>query len=181
MRFLAMSSLVLLLATPARAADEQPSPAAALPSVELPSELERVLRDYERAWQARDAAALAALFTEDGFVLSNGRSPVRGRASIREAYANAGGGLALRALAYATSGSMGYIIGAFGKQAGNADTGKFILALRRGSDGRWLISADMDNSSQRPRPPVQPTPPPPPPPPALPTPSALPTPPAPPG
>ena len=49
------------------------------PSVELPAELARVLRDYEKAWSERDPDGLAALFTEDGFVLSPQRSPVRGR------------------------------------------------------------------------------------------------------
>jgi hypothetical protein len=73
---------------------QQPIPAPALPSIELPAALDRVLRDYERAWQARDAAALSALFAEDGFV----------------------------------------------------------LALRRGRGGRWLIAADIDNSSRPPRP-----------------------------
>jgi hypothetical protein len=87
---------------------------ADLPSIELPAALGRVLRDYERAWQGHDAAALAALFTEDGFVLANGRPPVRGRDEIRAAYANAGGPLSLRALAHNTNGPTGYIIGAYG-------------------------------------------------------------------
>ena len=89
-----------------------PMTAEQLPSFELPDALTRVLRDYEQAWRARDAAALAALFTEDGFVLSNGRPPVRGREAIRESYRNAGGPLFLRALAYSADGVTGYIIGA---------------------------------------------------------------------
>ena len=125
---------------------------ASLPSVTLPSDLDRVLRDYEHAWQTHDAEALTALFAEDGFVLSNTVPPVRGRAAIREKYAKAGGPLALRALAYETHGPVGYIIGAFGREVGGPDSGKFILALRRGDDGRWLIMADMDNSNHRPPP-----------------------------
>ena len=130
-----------------------------LPSVILPAELDRVLRDYEKAWQAHDADALAELFAEDGFVMASGRAPVRGRGAIRAAYANAGGQLSLRALAFSTVGDAGYIIGAFGRQPGNADTGKFVLALKRGDGGRWLIMADMDNSN-RPwtPPPVPPAP-----------------------
>jgi ketosteroid isomerase-like protein len=135
---------------------------APLPSVVLPPELDRVLRDYERVWRAKDPAALAALFAEDGFVMSNGNPPVRGRAAIREAYANSGGPLALRALAWATEGKVGYIIGGFGGDAARPDSGKFILALKRGDDGRWLIAADMDNSNRRMR--VRPTPAPTPPP-----------------
>jgi ketosteroid isomerase-like protein len=124
-----------------------------LPSIALPPELDRVLRDYERAWRAHDAAALAALFAEDGFVMSSGRPPARGRQAIRVAYANSGGPLALRAFAGSTDGAIGYIIGGFGREAGSADSGKFVLALKRGRDGGWLIAADMDNSNRRPQPP----------------------------
>ena len=42
-----------------------------LPSITLPPALDRVLRDYERAWRARNADSLAALFTQDGFTLSS--------------------------------------------------------------------------------------------------------------
>jgi hypothetical protein len=38
------------------------------------------------------------------------------------------------------------------------DSGKFVLALRGGEDGRWLIAADMDNSNRRPSAPPSPTP-----------------------
>jgi ketosteroid isomerase-like protein len=144
--------ILTLLLTAVDPAFSQPTPTpAALPSVALPPELDRVLRDYERAWRARDAAALAELFAENGFVMSNGSPPVRGRAAIRAKYANSGGPLALRALAWATEGKVGYIIGAFGRDAASPDSGKFILALERAGDGRWLIAADMDNSSRRSR------------------------------
>ena len=148
MRRRALSSLVLLLAAATLSA-APPEPAPALPSVALPPELDRVLRDYERAWQARDAAGLAALFAEDGFVLASGRPPVRGREAIQKAYAGAGGPLALRALAYSTEGNVGYVIGAFAREPGGDDVGKFVLALRR-ARGRWRIAADMDNSNRRP-------------------------------
>jgi len=121
---------------------------APLPSVSLPPALDRVLRDYERAWRAHDPKQLSTLFAEEGFVLTNGRPPVRGRQATRDAYSKAGGPLALRALAYATEGSVGYIVGAFGRDARN-DSGKFILTLKK-SGGRWLITADMDNTNRWP-------------------------------
>ena len=120
---------------------QAPSP---LPSVTLPAPLARVLTDYEATWRAKDAAGLAALFAEDGFVLSSGVPPVRGRSAIEKRYAGSGGPLALRALAYATKGSLGYIIGGFARQPGEPDVGKFTLTLRKGRDGRWLIVSDMD-------------------------------------
>lgn len=124
----------------------QASPAPTrLPSVVLPAELDRVLRDYERAWEGRDPQGLAALFVPDGFVLQPGRAPARGTAAIVEAYRTGGGPLALRALAYATADTVGYIIGAYAGKAGEPDVGKFILALRRSRGGPWRIAADMDN------------------------------------
>src|SRR6185436_2726568 len=62
-----------------------------LPSVALPAALERVLRDYEKAWTAGDATALAALFTSDGFVLNSGKPPVRGTADVTELYRTTSG------------------------------------------------------------------------------------------
>jgi len=118
-----------------------------VPSVELPPGLARVLADYESAWRAHDAAALANLFSEDGLVLSNGTPPVRGRAAIRRAYAGAGGPLVLRAFAYAAEGSTGYIVGGFSRQPGEPDVGKFTLTLRK-EGGRWMIASDMDNSNR---------------------------------
>jgi ketosteroid isomerase-like protein len=124
---------------------------ASQPSVTLPPDLDRVLRDYEVAWQRRDAAALAGLFAEDGFVLSGNTDPVRGRAEIQKHYTGQGGPLALRAFAFAADGRVGYIIGGYARQKGEPDVGKFTLTLRRSAEGRWLIVSDMDNSNARPR------------------------------
>ena len=139
--------LVALLGGPVAAQSAGPEH----PSVELPSTLARVLTDYEAAWGERDAAALAALFAEDGFVLSGGTPPVRGRDAIAAHYEGRGGALALRALAYATEGEVGYIIGAYARRPGELDVGKFTLTLRKDEEGRWLIMSDMDNGNSRPR------------------------------
>ena len=114
----------------------------------LPPELDRVLRDYERAWIAHDADGLAALFTADGYVLSDRRPPVHGREAIRAAYAKGGGPLWLRALSAAADGDVGYVVGVYGHDPREPETGKFVLALRR-EDGAWRIAADIDNSIER--------------------------------
>jgi ketosteroid isomerase-like protein len=119
------------------------------PTVDLPQELTRVLTDYETAWAARDAKALAALFTEDGFVLPGGRAPVRGRAAIERYYQGHGGPLSLRAIAYATEGSVGYILGGYASEKGKEDDGKFTLTLRKDRSEKWWIFSDMDNSNRR--------------------------------
>jgi ketosteroid isomerase-like protein len=122
---------------------------SAQPTVELPPELARVLTDYETAWAARDAKALAALFAEDGFVLPSGKPPVPGRAAIEQHYQGQGGPLSLRAFAYATGGSVGYILGGYTSEKGNEDDGKFTLTLRKDAAGKWWILSDMDNSNRR--------------------------------
>jgi ketosteroid isomerase-like protein len=126
--------------------------ASPLPSVTLPPALDRVLRDYERLWRAGDATALSTLFTADGFVLSNGKQPVRGRDAIARIYQGQSGPLALRAFAFATADTVGYIVGGYSYTPAQGDQGKFTLTLRRGSDGRWLIASDMDNFNSPPRP-----------------------------
>jgi acetyl esterase/lipase/ketosteroid isomerase-like protein len=140
----------LLLAAAVAVQDAPGAP----PSVSLPAPLARVLRDYESAWSRKDAAALAALFAEDGFVLSGGTPPVRGRVAIERHYAGSGGPLALRALAFRTEGDVGYILGGYARREGEPDVGKFTLALRRAAGGRWLIVSDMDNGNGRPAPPA---------------------------
>lgn len=149
------------LAFPLVIGAQEPTPATIapidLPSVTLPAELDRVLRDYERAWRANDVPALVALFTEDGFVLQPNRPPARGREALAQVYRGQGGGpLRLRALAFATSGDVGYIIGAYGYGDDPADQGKFTLTLRRAPDARWLIASDMDNGNRPPRRPPAP-------------------------
>lgn len=146
--------LLFALSGPLLAADGPPSaPAAtALPDVPLPPSLDRVLRDYERAWRAGDAKALAGLFAEDAFILQSNQPPVRGRDAIERAYAGQGGGpLRLRALAYSVEENVGYIIGAYTYGNNVGDTGKFTLTLKRVGDGRWLIFSDMDNGNAPPR------------------------------
>lgn len=145
-------TLIALLAISASAMTS----AEVLPTIALPSELERVLTDYSRAWAANDAEALARLFAPEGMALPNGQPPARGVESIRKAYAQgAGTPLALRPVAFAASGDLAYVIGGFGAACDTPDFGKFTLVLRRGAEGRWFIVADMDNSNV----PMQPVPP----------------------
>jgi len=141
----ALAALVLcmaLAATPATESSQQPS-------VALPAELAQVLRDYERAWSQKDAPALAELFVDDGFVLSPGNPMVRGKAAIQAFYRGSGGPLALRAVAFARKGNVGYIIGAYAVHAGEPDRGKFTLTLHRDASGRWMIVSDMDSGNEQ--------------------------------
>ncbi|HWU52548.1 MAG TPA: hypothetical protein VN153_06990, partial [Tahibacter sp.] len=61
--FLCLLPMALTVTATAFAQTNDAAPAPApLPSVTLPPAIARVLRDYEKAWIARDDAALASLF-----------------------------------------------------------------------------------------------------------------------
>ena len=120
---------------------------APLPTVTLPPELDRVLRDYERHWKASDGAALSELFTDDGFINRNGW--IRGRDAIRQAYTRSGGDLRLRAVGYSAGDTVGYIIGGYRYGEATTDGGKFILTLRRAPRGEWKIAADLDAANRQ--------------------------------
>src|SRR5687768_18525433 len=146
-----VATLLSFAAALSTAGAQSPSSSAPqLPSATLPAELDRVLRDYERAWRSGDASSVAALFSVDVFVLQNGRAPVRVRDAIGKAYAGqAGGELRLRALAHAVADTVGYIIGAYSYGNSPGDVGKFTLTLRRPRGGQWEIFSDMDNGNQQ--------------------------------
>jgi ketosteroid isomerase-like protein len=55
------------------------------PDPQLRQQLERLAKSFEDAWNSNDAAALAALFTEDA-VLVNDSGPVNGREAIKKYY-----------------------------------------------------------------------------------------------
>ena len=119
-----------------------------LPPVDVPPTLDRILRDFERHWRARDQAALAELFSEDGIMLW-GDAWRRGRASIRFALLDASGSdLRLWAHAFEVNDSLGYIVGSYGHRtlAHLSDLGRLHLSVRRDGDGVWRIAvATLDN------------------------------------
>ena len=119
------------------------------PAITLPAPLDRVLRDYEAAWRDGDGKRLAALFTEDGFAIQNGAELRRGREAIARGITRPGGALQLTAYAYSSSGGVGYIVGGYRYPDTVGAGGRFVLALRSGPDGRWLIAGDLDNAGPR--------------------------------
>lgn len=143
--------MVSALGVPAASA-QQPGSAAvdSTPAaVTLPPDLARVLRDYEAAWRDGDGQRLAALFTDDGLAIQNGSPFARGRAAIAGKITGPGGALQLTALAFSASGTLGYIVGSYRYPETTGPGGRFVLALRMGPDGRWLIAADLDNAGPR--------------------------------
>lgn len=149
MRFHVLT-LAVALGLPLHAAAQAAPPGAAAPAaVVLPPALDRVLRDYEAAWRDGDGARLAALFTADGFAVQSGSPLARGHAAIAGTIKGPGGALQLTAYAYAVDGTVGYIVGGYRYPQTSGPGGRFVLALKQGAGGRWLIAADLDNTGPR--------------------------------
>jgi ketosteroid isomerase-like protein len=153
MRHLIAGVILVGIAAPSPVVARQGAGSAAVEAapeaVPLPPALDRVLRDYESAWRGGDGARLAALFTEDGFAVQSGSPLARGRTAIARNITGPGGTLQLTAYAYSVSDSVGYIVGGYRYPQSTGPGGRFVLALRMGPDGRWLIAADLDNTGPR--------------------------------
>jgi ketosteroid isomerase-like protein len=154
----ALSVRSIVSATAGRGAASGRHAADSLPTVTLPPELDRVLRDYERHWASGDEAGLAALFAKDALLLPSGFAAAQGREGIRRAYEDVIVPVHLRALAYAADDSVGYVAGAYRFDPMETETGKFILALRRTAGGPWMISAGIENISHIMEPATAPSP-----------------------
>ena len=149
MRLRALTLITVLgLPLPASAQAALPGEAAP-PGITLPPALDRVLRDYEAAWRDGDGPRLASLFTDDGFAVQSGGPLARGHAAIAGNIKGPGGALQLTAYAYAVDGTVGYIVGGYRYPETTGPGGRFVLALKQGSGGRWLIAADLDNNGPR--------------------------------
>jgi predicted TIM-barrel fold metal-dependent hydrolase len=116
-----------------------------LPTVELPQDLARLLRDITARWN--DKTALADLYTEDSLVQST-EPPgwIRGRAAVA-AYLSSRFARAynLTPVVYRIEGSAGHISGYLtrGEGASTQHFGYFYLALGKGRDGVWRIAAEI--------------------------------------
>lgn len=111
--------------------------------------------DWEKAYNAGDAKAVAALYTEDALLLPPGAPGVHGRAAILAfftrdiAQSKAAGAVFVvnRKTDVGVSGSMGWESGTYTVMVKGAvvDSGKF-LSVSRKENGKWLYLRDTWNS-----------------------------------
>jgi predicted TIM-barrel fold metal-dependent hydrolase len=116
-----------------------------LPTIELPEDLARLLREREKGWN--DKSALAPLFTEDSLVFDRRESRwIRGRDAVAEYLAgNFAKPHRVTPVAYAVEGSAGYIAGYFTRPLEDGSIryfGQVLLSLQKGADGMWRIAAE---------------------------------------
>lgn len=109
------------------------------------------LAAYEEASNSGDAGALTALYAEDALLLPPDGGVVSGREAIREFWTEGmEPGLSFEVVQTSATPEGGFIAGRFHlapTDAAPADSGKYLICLRRGSDGRWRVVADMWNST----------------------------------
>lgn len=120
---------------------------------------------WEAAYEAGDAAALAALYTEDATSMPAGEATVAGKAAIQATYQGMFDQMTfatdLRPLSTHVDGDLGYDHGEFAgtatpKAGGDATavTGRYLVVFRRGDDGAWRLSHTMDNQATPPAAPM---------------------------
>ena len=115
---------------------------------------------WNKAYNAGDGAAVAALYAEDAVLNAPGAPMVRGKASITEYYVKDAAGFATTGFTVADdpvgdvgqSGDLAWQSGTYkntDKSGATVDSGKFLTVFQR-KDGKWMIIRDTWNSDTAP-------------------------------
>ena len=113
-----------------------------LPVIDVPADVQRLLREFETHWRARDARAFAALFTADGLMQVGGGWRL-GPGAIHNARLGAGGNIRLDPQSFGGNGSYAHVAGSYGRvgEPPPGELGKFLLVLEKAANGPWRIAA----------------------------------------
>lgn len=123
-------------------------------SADAADEFTNINKAYEAAYDAGDAAAAAALHTEDATIMPPNGEPVQGRpaiaAFIEQDMATIGGKFKLEMIEHAVCGDQGWARGTYaviGTDGTTIDQGKWV-DVRKRIEGKWLIEVDIWNSDK---------------------------------
>lgn len=144
----ALRGAVLLLAGVALAGcGARPRPA----DPEARQAIEAAVSRYVAASNRGDAEALTALYAEDAVLLPPDHEPIRGRQAIGDFWRQGTDeGLEVTTLTVEVDGGLGYLVGRYHLPATEeepADSGKYVMCLKRQHDGSWKLTADIWNRS----------------------------------
>jgi uncharacterized protein (TIGR02246 family) len=113
--------------------------------------VESAIRRYVEASNRGDVATLASLYAEDAMLLPPDHEPIQGRQAIRAFWQQGTDeGLEVTNLAVEVNGDLGYLVGQYHLPATDeepADSGKYVMCLKRERDGSWKVTADIWNQS----------------------------------
>jgi uncharacterized protein (TIGR02246 family) len=113
--------------------------------------IETAMRRYVEASNQGDAEALASLYADDAVLLPPDHEPVRGRAAIGDFWRQGTDeGLEVTTVTVEVDGNLGYLVGRYHLPATDeepADSGKYVMCLKRQRDGTWKLTADIWNRS----------------------------------
>jgi uncharacterized protein (TIGR02246 family) len=151
MRKSAIAASLLLLAAGLVSAQTGTSAGAA-----APAGLTQIRQAFVTAANAKDAAALTALYTDDALLMPSNSPAVKGRAAIMAFWKGmldqGARDVSLGWTAGALMSDSGYEAGTYtftmapasGQPA--SDKGKYLLTVKKGADGKWRINNDIFNS-----------------------------------
>jgi uncharacterized protein (TIGR02246 family) len=113
--------------------------------------IEAAVARYVAASNQGDADALAALYADDAMLLPPDHEPIRGRQAIGDFWRQGTDeGLRVTTLKVEVEGDLGYLVGRYNLPPTDeepADSGKYVMCLRRQRDGSWKLTADIWNRS----------------------------------
>lgn len=113
--------------------------------------IEATVDQYVAASNEGDAEALAELYAEDALLLPPDHEPIHGREAIVDFWRQGTDeGLEVSALRLEVDGDVAYMVGRYRlpptvEEA--ADSGQYVLCLKRQADGAWKLTADIWNGS----------------------------------
>lgn len=114
-------------------------------------DIEAAVQRYVEASNRGDAEGLAALYADDAVLLPPDHEPVRGRSAIGDFWRQGTDeGLEVTTLSLEVDGNLGYLVGRYRLPATDeepADSGKYVMCLKRQRDGAWKLTADIWNRS----------------------------------
>jgi uncharacterized protein (TIGR02246 family) len=113
--------------------------------------IEAAVRRYVSASNDGDAEALAALYADDAMLLPPDHEPIQGRDAIGAFWRQGTDeGLEVTTLTVEVDGDVGYSVGRYHLPPTDeepADSGKYVMCLKRQRDGSWKLTADIWNRS----------------------------------
>ena len=113
--------------------------------------IEAAVQRYVEATNHGDADALASMYADDAVLLPPDHEPIRGRAAIGDFWRQGTDeGLEVTTLTVEVDGNLGYLVGRYNLPATDeepADSGKYVMCLKRQRDGAWKLTADIWNRS----------------------------------